>query len=222
MQEAQKQRRSNMNKKIEIKNRPVYYVIGNDRLPFATDLNKIDRFDSIDEAKDEYDLEVRELRFNNIYLIADFGTSGNWFFHNKISKGKDNILPFFIIGEWHIDMDWDKSIRKDLTILTSKEGVQIEYLDNYLSMKNAERYILDGYPFVYQIGYGKYIIEGDNKVGKTVYKTIYRPNNLTYNKYMNSVKLEPDNHEYFVPDNNIKVKDTIHKTIENKEENGEA
>lgn len=70
----------------------------------------------LDCAVEMYKKYVKEVRFANIYLVMDYEAKKRPLFTpESVNDDFDEMLPFFILGEWHIGEDSDSIIRGDHT-----------------------------------------------------------------------------------------------------------
>lgn len=86
--------------------------------------------DDFNTSLDRFRNYINEVRFTNCYLVVDFETSKKKSLTaTTIENHHDKIMPFFIIGEWHIGEDKNNFIRTDHTILM-KNGFIHEFMNN--------------------------------------------------------------------------------------------
>ena len=95
---------------------------------------------------------VRELRFTNCYLIADFGTYKKKSLFAKTINDYDEMMPFFIVAEWHIGEDKDLLIRSDYTVIT-KGGFVHEFMNNANAVREVLYCINNNIEFTLEILY---------------------------------------------------------------------
>lgn len=88
--------------------------------------------DDFNTSIDRFRNYINEVRFSNCYLVVDFETSKkstSSLTATTIENHHNKIMPFFIIGEWHIGEDKNNFIRTDHTILI-KNGFIHEFMNN--------------------------------------------------------------------------------------------
>lgn len=88
--------------------------------------------DDLEISIDKFKNYINEIRFTNCYLLVDFETSKknpSSITATNIENDHEKIMPFFIIGEWHLGENKDQFIRADHTILT-KNGFIHEFMNN--------------------------------------------------------------------------------------------
>ena len=100
---------------------------------------------------------INEIRFTNCYLLVDFETAKkntSSFSAIGIDNDFEKIMPFFIIGEWHVGEDKNSSIRKDHTILT-KNGFVHEFMNNETVVRDLIYCLNNHIQFTLEIVYAK-------------------------------------------------------------------
>jgi hypothetical protein len=115
---------------------------------------------SIDKFKDY----INEVRFTNCYLVVDFETSKKNVPIGVVTIENDHekIMPFFIIGEWHIGESKDEFIRVDHTILT-KNGFIHEFMNNVDVIRDMIYCLNNHIQFTLEITYFKEAITFGHK-----------------------------------------------------------
>ena len=93
--------------------------------------------DDLNATLETYKNYINEVRFTNIYFIADFELFGSaGLFKKTVTLDEDNnpVLPFLVIGEWHNGENKDNIIRCDKTIITRK-GFTHQFNDNLAALQ---------------------------------------------------------------------------------------
>lgn len=133
-----------------------FYIIGN--MSLGKDISmpvKKAAFSSsdLDTTIDTFVNFVNEVRFTNMYLVADFEVSKQPML-DTFNRDSDS-LPFFVIGEWHIGDDKSEVIRNDITVV-QKKGFEHEFSNNLTAMREFLYCINNHIECVFKIRYGKH------------------------------------------------------------------
>ena len=120
--------------KERIENNMRYYIFGSDKSEtIKTRVSKaVFASESIIEAADKFKKYTNEIRYRNMYLIADYGCiGGSAFVYTTIEpKSFNDYIPFFIIMEYHFGQDRSLIVRNDHTTITHKRGYSQVFDDN--------------------------------------------------------------------------------------------
>lgn len=112
--------------------------------------------DDFETSIDRFRNYINEVRFTNCYLVVDFETAkkNSSITATTIENHNEKIMPFFIIGEWHIGDNKNDFIRKDHTILT-KNGFVHEFMNNVDVIRDMIYCLNNHIPFTMEITYSK-------------------------------------------------------------------
>ena len=114
----------------------IFYVFGSDE-PSKHMIASECSFMSgdLDEAYEKYAQYCLENRWEHCYLVVDFGLSKPKLFSISSLDVDNDIIPFFIIGEYHAKSDNREIIRRDSCITKLDNGFEHEFIDNLAAMR---------------------------------------------------------------------------------------
>lgn len=116
----------------------IFYVFGSDE-PSKHMIASECSFMSgdLNEAYEKYAQYCLENRWEHCYLVVDFGLSKPKMFSvSSLDVNNDNnIIPFFIIGEYHAKSDNREIIRRDSCITKLNNGFEHEFVDNLAAIR---------------------------------------------------------------------------------------
>lgn len=143
-----------------------FYIIGCNKLPYKVHSRKLKNFLELDTALEEMNLAVKEMRFEHLYLIADFGICGKMYrcsLQHEPSMQEDS---FFVIGEWHRGEDRNEFIRRDITQILMQE-IALEYTNNLKAIKKLLELINMHKPCIFQL----MMVVNDQNIKRIVYRS---------------------------------------------------
>lgn len=163
--------------KERIENNMRYYIFGSDKSEtIKTRVGKaVFASESINEAADKFKKYTNEIRYRNMYLVADYGCIGSSVFTYATIEPKsfnDNI-PFFIIMEYHFGQDRSLIVRKDHTTITHKRGYSQVFDDNLRAARVFEDCVYNMQTCQFTISYMRNCAIDKTNITQCVYhKTI--------------------------------------------------
>ena len=143
-----------------------FYVVGSNTPIYKGDLDAANGTDIYDLAKQRFDDCVSEVKYSDIYLIADFETQKHGLFeYVRIDEELTSDLPYLVIGEYHFEESNLPTMRKDCLCIETK-GIK-EYIRNN---ESAIRKFLNFYE--HKVNSNLYLTFATSRVGDIIYRKI--------------------------------------------------
>lgn len=148
----------------------MYYIFGS-KYPNIKASTKNAEFvsDNISDAITKFDHLVSQACENNYYLICDFGVLKSTPFYSDLVRDETEIMPFLIIGEWHLGQDQNTYIRDDLTQVVKGNFVH-EFSNNLQAIREIEYCLNSGRWFEFNILYCR----NENRNGVKLHRVFTR------------------------------------------------
>ena len=116
----------------------------------------------LEEAVQVYESYIQQIRHKTLFLIADFEYSKKSFFRSSsLENDFEDVLPFFIIGQWCIGVDKDLYVRCDRTQV-SRKGFTREFSNNLAAMRDFLLCIEQEKNAEFRVIYKKVLTDGNS------------------------------------------------------------